>query len=326
MPQEPATPQSDAIAANYRYWQEHGEQWADEYAQRKQRSIYYHIQEIMLTDYVAHYAPVRVLEFGCGVGRHLRNLNQLPQVEAYGYDQSRTMVQGCLRWTSQAWIDEHIAVGSPRGPLPYERGHFDIVITAEVLVHVRPEDLETILSELVRICRGHVLHMETAEHYELVAGEHSGCWKHDLVAAYARLGRPCELLPSAYVAHSPYRVVVGTEAPRYTWPPLMLAQFRSMEADIERGFRELRAALEEQACTITQARQREVAGAAARERCAELEREVAGLRAALERQAATLHEYMRDTARERHQKAEQLDQMQQDKDVFLAGVNQALKD
>lgn len=318
-------PPPDAVAANYRYWQEHGGQWADEYSQRKYTRVYYHIQEIMLADYMAHYTPARVLEFGCGVGRHLRNLNQIPQLEVYGYDQSRTMVAGCLRWTGPGWVDEHVAIGAPLGPLPYERGTFDIVFTSEVLVHVRPEDLGTILSELLRVCRGHILHLETAEHYEIVSGEHSGCWKHDLVAAYARLERQCEILPSGFVAHAPYRVVVGKEPPRYTWPPLMLAQFRDMETDIERGFRELRVAIEEQAGNISRLRQGEAAQAAVQARCAEFERVNADLHAALERQAAALHDYMADAARERRRSADQIEQMQQDKDHFLMRADQTLK-
>ncbi len=82
------------IAANYEYWREHGGGWASEYDQRKKDQIYYHIQEIMLTEYVGHHAPAKVLEFGCGPGRHLRNLSRLPGIEVFGYDQSAAMVSG----------------------------------------------------------------------------------------------------------------------------------------------------------------------------------------------------------------------------------------
>ncbi len=74
------------VAANCRYGQEHGGEWAEEYAARKRRTVKYHVQEIMLTDCVAHHAPAAVLEFGCGVGRHLRILSRLAGVEVYGYD------------------------------------------------------------------------------------------------------------------------------------------------------------------------------------------------------------------------------------------------
>ena len=328
-------PSSGDVAANYRYWQEHGGEWVEEYAQRKQRNILYHIQELMLVDYLLHHTPSKVLEFGCGVGRHLRNLSQISGLDVFGYDQSPTMVQGCLRWTGQTWIDTHIALAGPLGPLPYADGTFDVVYTAEVLVHVRPEDLPTILAELIRVCRGHILHLETAEHYELVSHEHSGCWKHDLVAAYAHLGRQCELLPAGYVAHSPYRVVVGV-APRYTWPPLLLGMFRQMETDINRGFGELRQGIEQYAGTLAQwrqraatletdARQQTEARTAAEQRCAELTREIADLRAALGRQVETLRGYMTDEARERQQQAEYLEHLQHDRELFLAHADRLQK-
>jgi SAM-dependent methyltransferase len=219
------------VAANYRYWQEHGGEWAEEYAARKRRAVKYHVQEIMLTDYVAHHAPAVVLEFGCGVGRHLRNLSRLPGVEVYGYDQSPSMVACLRRWTGQEWIDTHVALGPPTGPLPYADGQFDIVFTTEVLVHVRPEDLEGILRELMRICRGHLLHLEPSEHVHISDSEHEGCWKHDLLAAYARLGRHAEILPSGYFDHVPTRVVVG-QPPAYTWSPVVLELFRTMETEL----------------------------------------------------------------------------------------------
>ncbi|MFA6044328.1 MAG: class I SAM-dependent methyltransferase, partial [Phycisphaerales bacterium] len=88
------------IDENYAYWREHGASWVQEYTQRKRHQVYYHIQEVMLADYVQHSAQIaqqargegalRVLEFGCGVGRHLANLSRLPGVDAHGYDQSST--------------------------------------------------------------------------------------------------------------------------------------------------------------------------------------------------------------------------------------------
>jgi SAM-dependent methyltransferase len=240
---EPETrdePQADPhIDSNYRYWRDHGGEWADEYARRKRVDVSLHLQELMLTEYVLNHArsegaPFEVLELGCGVGRHLRNLAQLPGVAVFGYDQSRAMAEQCLRWAGREWFDEHVTVGLPTGPLPYADGAFDLVYTAEVLVHVRPEHLDGVLSELVRIARGHILHLETSQHTPLVGGEHSGCWRHDLPAAYARLGRQAELLPSGYRIHAPYRVVVG-EAPRFTWSPAVLELYRRADEDLGAG-------------------------------------------------------------------------------------------
>jgi SAM-dependent methyltransferase len=234
------TPADAGVDANYEYWRTHGGEWVDHYDNRKQRMVLYHIQELMLANYVEHHAgasagPLKVLEFGCGVGRHLRNLSRLPNVEVHGFDQSAAMAEGVLRWTSRDWFERHVRVGLPTGPLPYEDGAFDLVYSAEVLVHVRPEDLEGRLKEMVRVCRGHVLHLETSPDYPVVSGEHSGCWKHDLPGAYAKLGRECEVLTSGYECHTPFRVTVGA-APAWTWPRQVLDMYRRLERDIDAGF------------------------------------------------------------------------------------------
>jgi SAM-dependent methyltransferase len=228
------------IDPNYQYWRDHGQEWVKHYDYRKTRLVLYHIQELMLTTYVEQHAahsarPLRVLEFGCGVGRHLRNLSKLPNTDVHGYDQSRAMAEGALRWATREWFQEHVHVGLPTGRLPFADGDFDIVYSAEVLVHVRPEHLEGILSEMMRVCRGHVLHLETSPDYPLVSGEHSGCWRHDLPASYERLGKACEVLPRGYECHTPFRVTVG-QAPAWTWPEQVLAMYRRLERDIDAGF------------------------------------------------------------------------------------------
>lgn len=240
---------------NYAYWREHGASWVQEYTQRKRTQVYYHIQEVMLADYVQHSAliaqgargdgPLRVLEFGCGVGRHLANLSRLPGIDAHGYDQSPTMVQGCLRWTGQDWMDQHIRVGPPVGRLPYADASFDIVYTSEVLIHVRPEHLSGILAELVRVAKWQVLHFEPAEHTPISTDSHDGCWRHDLPAAYSALGATCETLPSGFRLQAPYRVMLGGPAP-FTWSAVLLDMYRRLDRDIDAGFDELRERLRAQ--------------------------------------------------------------------------------
>ncbi len=229
------------VSENYAYWREHGGVWADEYALRKRRQPYFHLQEIMIADYALRTAErrpaglgnLRVLELGCGPGRHLRNLSRLPGIDVYGYDQSETMVSGMLRWTGPEWIKEHVTVGMPTGRLPFEDGSFDLVYTSEVLVHVRPEDLEGILSELLRVSRGQVLHIEPSEAAQICRVAHDGCWKHDLVAAYERMGRKAEALPGGYRLQSPTRVAIDPAAVVYTWPAHILEMYRAFERDME---------------------------------------------------------------------------------------------
>lgn len=228
------------VAENYQYWRDHGGDWAAEYARRKTWMVLYHIQELMLTQYVLRHAagrerPLRVLEFGCGVGRHLFNLRTLPNVDVHGYDQSDSMAGSIRAWAGDAWYGEHVHVGGPTGRLPYDDASFDLVYSAEVLVHVRPEDLPGVLGELMRVCRGHVLHLETSPDYPVFSGVHAGCWRHDLPATYASLGKACETLERGYLAHTPYRVTVA-EPPVFAWDAPIIALYRRLEENIDRGF------------------------------------------------------------------------------------------
>jgi SAM-dependent methyltransferase len=225
-------------ASNYVYWRQSGTEWNTEYERRKRRHPYYHIAEMMLLDYVTHHAPCKVLEWGCGTGRHLFNLSQLPNVQVFGFDQSRAMVDAALGFGSPEWCREHIAIGEPTGRLPYADGEFDLVLTSEALLHTRPEDLEGRLRELTRVCKGHVLHMEAPPNW--IGGFsawHDGCWGHDFVAAYAAIGVGCELLPAGFSRQVPYRAAVSSASVRWTWSPAMLAVYRRMDEALEEGFR-----------------------------------------------------------------------------------------
>ncbi|MGD9790967.1 MAG: methyltransferase domain-containing protein [Phycisphaerales bacterium] len=281
------------VRANYRYWREHGHEWAAEYDERKTYQILYHIQEWMLTEYVRRHAagrerPLRVLEYGCGVGRHLKNLHRIEGVEVFGYDQSASMAGSIVAWGGEKFFSERVRVGSPTPELAYEDGSFDLVYTAEVLVHVSPEDVSGILRELVRVCRGHVLHLEPGPEYALEAGCHDGCWNHDLPGLYSGMGRACETLERGYAAHTPYRVTVG-EGARFTWSSQDLALWRRAEKDIGAGFAAMRARVaEEQAGRARESGELRERLVGAESRVSVMEGELRGVREALAAREAEL--------------------------------------
>ena len=225
-----------AVAPNYRYWRQAGNGWASEYDRRKTRHPYYHIQEMMISDYIAHHTPSRILEWGCGTGRHLRNLLQIPNVEVFGFDQSETMLFADLTWASVDWRTSHLVVGDPTGPLPYPDAYFDIVFTCEALLHTRPDDLRQRLAEMVRVCRGHILHMESPASWNGYSPSCDGSWGHDLVSAYRDIGCECESLASGLSRQTPYLIVVNRDSVRWVWHPVMLSLYHRLETLLEEGF------------------------------------------------------------------------------------------
>jgi SAM-dependent methyltransferase len=216
------------ISPNYRYWQENGAFWVEEYSRRKRTQVYFDIQEFMLAEYFGHCAPARVLEFGCGVGRHLKYLRHIHGIEIYGYDQSPSMVEGVRQWADEAWFREHITLGEPVTHLPYQDKSFDIVFTTEVLIHVRPDDLPAILAEFLRISKWQIYHLEPAPDFVVVPDAHDGCWNHDLVLAYGNLGYTCEILPKGYRAQSPYRVLIDKSR---SVPPSIISMGKLLELE-----------------------------------------------------------------------------------------------
>ncbi|MGB0621135.1 MAG: methyltransferase domain-containing protein [Myxococcota bacterium] len=207
---------------NYRWWQDHGDGWRDEVAARKAYMPIYHLQEIFLEEYFARVAPGKVLEFGCGFGRHLEYLRRIPKLDVYGFDQSESMVEG-MRWARKPWREKHVAIGHPLHKLPYADGEFDAVFTVSVLIHIRPQDVQKILRELWRVSGGHVVHIEnndTDETY-VTSEEHDGCWAHDLKAAYAEAipGANLEIASSLFEIEDVYRATdAEVDAPVFMTP------------------------------------------------------------------------------------------------------------
>jgi len=226
----------EKVAPNYDYWRQSGDLWACEYERRKARHPYYHIQEMMIVDHVAHHAPCRVLEFGCGTGRHLRNLMKIANADVHGFDQSEGMVEAGFEWASPDWRRSRLQVGVPGEPLPYADGTFDIVFSCEALLHTRPDDLGNCLRELVRVSRGHILHLESPPSWTGYSPSCNGCWGHDLVKAYASLGYDCELLNPGFTRQVPYLVKVKAASVRWTWSAAMLVIYQQLDAQLEEGF------------------------------------------------------------------------------------------
>ena len=228
---------------NYRWWQDHGAGWFDEVAARKAHMPIYHLQEMFLDEYFSELAPAKVLEFGCGFGRHLEYLRRVPKLEVYGFDQSESMVSG-MRWARKPWREKRIRVGPPLRKLPYEDGEFDVVFTVSVLIHIRPKDLDAVLAELWRVSGGHVVHIENVDTDEtIVTSEaHDGCWAHDLRSAYRRVAPQAqfEVAPSMFEIEDVYRVLDKVHGAPVLMGKRRAAKLRQLDDSISGEIRRLR--------------------------------------------------------------------------------------
>jgi SAM-dependent methyltransferase len=165
------------------------------------------IQEAFLAGYFSLATPCRVLEFGCGFGRHLSYLRGIEGLDLHGCDPSQSMLAIARENLPADWFEERVKLISPGGRLPYPDKSFDVVFSASVLIHIHPEDVPAVISELLRVARGHILHIEnpTTDRAAMTCGEHNGCWAHPLQQLYAERGVNLELLPAHGTLQAGYR-------------------------------------------------------------------------------------------------------------------------
>ncbi|MGA3217467.1 MAG: class I SAM-dependent methyltransferase [Acidimicrobiales bacterium] len=174
----------------------------------------------------------RLLDFGCGGGRHALEAMRLGAV-ATAVDSDPKEIEGASAWMA-AMLEEdkdtansggqgHAVVGDGRA-LPFPDAIFDKVIAAEVMEHV-PDDA-AVLAELARVLRGggtmavtvprwfpEVVNWALSSEYHNVPGGHVRIYRR---AQLRRRLRRAGLVPGrahhAHALHSPYwwlRCLVG---------------------------------------------------------------------------------------------------------------------
>ena len=199
-----------------RWWQEHGgAEWMDEISKRRPLRPVYYLQEMFLSRYFkAMQRPLRVLEFGCGYGRHLDYLRRNPRLELHGCDQSERMLKQARQVLGDGDpVASRLVLTDPHRPLPYPDHTFDLTYTVSVLIHVPPEVLPSTLAELIRVTRHSILHVETnvVSEERMVSPIHDGCWAHNLIYAYHKQGAACVVLPKHFMDEDIYRLTIAPD-------------------------------------------------------------------------------------------------------------------
>jgi len=99
-------------------------------------------------------AGMRVLDAGCGSGRHLCESFRTPGVEVAGVDLNRAdlgKAKGFLSLIAREQKGRWIVAQADVTKLPFADGSFDVVICSEVLEHI--QDNRTAVAELVRVLK-----------------------------------------------------------------------------------------------------------------------------------------------------------------------------
>jgi ubiquinone/menaquinone biosynthesis C-methylase UbiE len=166
-----------------RYWENRGGPSYRQYTESPGYQQYHDAQSKFFTDLVARLNPRRLLDFGCGTGKLFPLWRGIPEVHAY--DRARSQIEVARKASAEVRPDNPYRVlhylTDSRAELPYDDDYFDLVVAAEVLLHVLPQDVGSLLNELHRVCRGH-LAVVTAAPFDNPA---SHCFDHDYPALFA---------------------------------------------------------------------------------------------------------------------------------------------
>lgn len=199
-----------------KWWKDHGgSEWREEMERRKNKP-HYKNQIILINkvfqevcSLVSKSKPT-ILEFGCGYGRVISHIQKsFRGVDVYGCDQSERMLEeaGFLGFPREKLFEGNVRESFEGMP------KFDIVYTCEMLIHIAPEDIEGAIKNVISKANRYVIHIEN---WQIPIGldsfkssnEHNGCWKHDFISIYERLGKTVEIRSQNGTEHSAYIIKI----------------------------------------------------------------------------------------------------------------------
>ena len=94
----------------------------------------------------------RILDLGCGTGRHLAFLSQAG-FEVTGFDSSKTALDLAKKWLKEEELDADIHLGRMEETFPYPDGHFDAVISVQVIHHNLLRNIIVTVNEIERVLK-----------------------------------------------------------------------------------------------------------------------------------------------------------------------------
>lgn len=147
------------------YWIEQGRTYKDTFNYNK----VFRLQEQMLSEYLKHLSPRfrSVLEVGCGFGRVTKLiLSEHPDVQKYtAVDLSPDQIHNAEKYVRSGFgnrqgkdVELTFAVSDIKSLELDEK--FDLVISAEVLLHILPSAIRDVMGKLVDLSNRHIINID----------------------------------------------------------------------------------------------------------------------------------------------------------------------
>ena len=96
--------------------------------------------------------PARILDLGCGTGRHLIPLAE-QGFNIYGFDQSVYGLQLARAWLSEKGFQAELCVQDFLDPLPCADASFDAILSTQVIHHAILAKVKNAVSEIYRVLK-----------------------------------------------------------------------------------------------------------------------------------------------------------------------------
>lgn len=149
-----------------------------------------------------------ILEVGCNIGIKLNFLAEMGFTHLTGVD-----LQNYALNTAQARLPNAVLVQASALALPFANNSFDLVFTAGVLIHIHPERLATVLTEIYRVSRNFIWGMEYfAETYSEIfyRGHWNLLWKAPFAKHYQQQFSDLILVQEQYLPYKTNNVNVDS--------------------------------------------------------------------------------------------------------------------
>ena len=105
-----------------------------------------------LADLLRERRAKRVLDLGCGSGRHTVYLAE-NGFEVYGIDISEEGINSCQNHLAEKNLHAELTIGSIFEELPYKQSFFDAVVCIRVINHAVIEDIRKAIAEVERVLK-----------------------------------------------------------------------------------------------------------------------------------------------------------------------------
>jgi len=107
----------------------------------------------------------RILDLGCGSGRHIVFLAK-HDFEVHGVDVSPVGIKLAKRWMEDEKLAASLIIGSIYNKLPYANAFFDAVISVQVIHHNTAENIRRLIAEIWRVLKPAGLFFATIPMYK----------------------------------------------------------------------------------------------------------------------------------------------------------------